>query len=167
MSSRVLVIYATRTGSTAEVAKVISAVLAERGFDVDVKPVTEKPSLEGYDAGILGSGIRMGGWLSEMLEFIRTNQAKLIQIPIAIFTVHLHNTGNDTASRAARKAYTVPVWKMLTPVDEAFFTGKMDPVKLSLRSRVLARMASSDTGPKVGDFRDWEKIGAWAATVLS
>jgi len=44
MSNRILVTYATRTRSTAEVADVISAVLARHGFDVDVKSVKEKPT---------------------------------------------------------------------------------------------------------------------------
>ena len=44
---------------------------------------------------VLGSPIRMGGWLPEMLEFIRLNQTRLNQIPTAFFTVHMHNTRND------------------------------------------------------------------------
>jgi len=63
MSNRILVTYATRTRSTAEVAKVISEVLTTRGFVVDLKPVKEKPSLDGYRGVILGSAIRMGGCL--------------------------------------------------------------------------------------------------------
>ena len=97
MSNRVLVTYATRTRSTAEVAKAISEVLTTRGFAVDVKPVKEKPSLDGYHGVILGSAIRMGAWLPEMIKFIRDNQAKLNEVPTAIFTVHMLNTGNERA----------------------------------------------------------------------
>lgn len=118
-------------------------MLGSRGFTVDLKPVKEKPSVESFRAIIMGSAIRMGGWLPEMLEFIKTNQLALNQIPTAIFTVHIFNTGADDASRGARKAYTWPVWKMLTPVHEAFFSGKMDPVKLSLADRVLSRIVVS------------------------
>jgi menaquinone-dependent protoporphyrinogen oxidase len=167
MSNRILVTYAGRTGSTAEVAKIISELLTSRGFVVDLKPAKEKPSVEGHRAVVLGSAIRMGGWLPEMIEFIRTNQIALNQTPTAIFTVHMFNTGMDPASRAARKAYTLPVRKMLTPVDEAFFAGKMDPAKLSLADRVLSRLVTMDTGQKVGDFRDWDQIRGWAETIFS
>lgn len=167
MSNRILVTYASRTGSTAEVADAISSVLSSRGFAVDVKPVKEKPSLEGYHGVILGSAIRMGEWLPEMLEFIRTNQMALNQTPTAIFTVHMFNTGPDPASHAARKAYTLPVRKMLTPVDEAFFAGKMDPSRLSLADRVLSRLVAVDAGQKVGDFRDWDQIRGWAEIIFS
>jgi menaquinone-dependent protoporphyrinogen IX oxidase len=40
MSERILVAYATNTGSTTEVAVVIGDTLRERGYEVDVVPVT-------------------------------------------------------------------------------------------------------------------------------
>ena len=43
MNNRILVTYATRAGSTAEVAAAIAETLAARGYAVDVKPVKEKP----------------------------------------------------------------------------------------------------------------------------
>ena len=43
MDNRILVTYATRAGSTAEVAAAIAETLAARGYAVDVKPVKEKP----------------------------------------------------------------------------------------------------------------------------
>jgi Flavodoxin len=165
MSNYVLVTYATRTRSTAEVAEVISEVLKARGFVVDVKPVKEKPSLDGYRGVILGSAIRMGRWLPEMTEFIRDNQAKLNEVPTAIFTVHMLNTGKGSVNHDAQRAYTVPVRKMLDPVDEAFFAGKLDPSKLSFLDRVLTKIMVDDQGLRVGDLRDWEKIGIWAKKV--
>ena len=39
MAKRVLVGYATRTGSTVGVAEAIGKTLGERGFDVEVKPL--------------------------------------------------------------------------------------------------------------------------------
>lgn len=167
MNNRILVTFAGRTGSTADMATTIDEVLTSRGYSVDLKPVKEKPSVEGCRAVIMGSAVRMGGWLPEMLEFIKTNQKTLNQIQTAIFTVHMYNLGTDNNSRAARKAYTVPVWKMLTPVNEAFFAGKMDPEKLSFSDRLLARIVAGNEGQKVGDFRDWDQIRNWAQTIFS
>ena len=167
MNNRILVTFAGRTGSTADMATTIDEVLTSRRYSVDLKPVREKPSVEGYRAVIMGSAVRMGGWLPEILQFIKTNQKTLNQMPTAIFTVHMFNLGTDNVSRTARKAYTVPVWKMLTPVHEAFFAGKMDPEKLSLGDRVLSRMVAGNEGQKVGDFRDWDQIRSWAQTIFS
>ena len=65
MNDRILVTYATRAGSTAEVAAACAETLAARGYAVDVKPVKEKTQLTGYSAVVLGSAIRMGDWLPE------------------------------------------------------------------------------------------------------
>ena len=165
MSNRILVTYATHTWSTAEVADAISEVLMARGFAVDVKPVKVKPSLEGYHGVILGSATRMGSWLPEMIEFIRKNQAQLNQMPTAIFTMHILNVGKDKASRDARNAYTAPVRKMIRPADEAFFAGSIDFAKLSFPDRVLTRLMVGDDSPKVGDFREWDKVRAWAKEI--
>jgi len=163
MSQRVLVTYGTRTGSTVAVANAIGDVLAARGFSVTVKPVKDKPWLDGYQAAVIGSAIRMGSWLPEAVVFARDNQARLTQLPTAIFTVHLLNTGDDAASRAARQAYTGPVRKFLTPRAEAFFTGKLDMARLGFLDRMLAKAANAGDG----DQRDWGQVRGWAQNILS
>jgi menaquinone-dependent protoporphyrinogen oxidase len=163
MNQRVLVTYATKAGSTVAVADAIGAVLAARGFAVTVRPVKDKPSLEGYQAVVIGSAIRMGSWLPEAVAFARENQARLSQLQVAIFTVHLLNTGDDAASRAARLAYTAPVRKFLTPRAEAFFAGKLDTARLGFLDRMLAKAANAGDGDK----RDWGQVRGWAQRILS
>ena len=43
MSKKILITYATKAGSTVEIAAVIGETLSKRGFAVDVKPVSENP----------------------------------------------------------------------------------------------------------------------------
>ncbi len=109
MNKRILITYATRAGSTVEVAAAIGESLAQRGFAVEVIPVKENPNLANYQAVILGSAIRMGNWLPEAVEFVKKNQAHLSQMPTAFFTCHRLNTGDDETSRKAREAYTTLV----------------------------------------------------------
>jgi len=167
MNNHILITYATRTGSTAEVAEAISQVLVVRGFIVDVKPVKDNPSLVGYSAVIIGSATRMGSWLTEAVEFVKNNQAALNYIPTAIFTVHMLNRDDDEASSTARHEYTNAVRQLITPESEAFFAGKLDFEKLSFVDRVITKMVAGETGPKVGDFRDWDEINNWSRTILS
>jgi menaquinone-dependent protoporphyrinogen oxidase len=162
MTNRILVAYATRAGSTVEVAAAIGEALSGRGFLVDVKPVKEKPSVEGCQAVVIGSAIRMGSWLPEAVNFVKNNQAQLCRIPTALFTVHMLNRGEDEASCQARQAYTAAVRQVLTPVDEVFFNGKMDYSRLSFLDRTIAKAVEKQTDSRAGDFRDWEKIRAWA-----
>ncbi len=158
VNQTILVAYATRAGSTAEIAAAIGQTLAARGFGVDVRPVKQVSSLSGYQAVILGSAIRMGRWLPEMMTFIQTNQSALNALPTAIFTVHMLNAGDDEASRTARESYTAPVRALLPDVPEAFFTGVMDFSRLSFLDRFIARMVKAVES----DQRDWDAIRRWA-----
>lgn len=52
------------------------------------------------------------------------------------------------------RGYSVDV----KPIDEVFFSGVIDPNKLSLVDRLMVKMVKSP----VGDFRNWDKISGWA-----
>ena len=161
MDNRILVTYATRAGSTAEVAAAIAETLAARGYAVDVKPVKEKPQLTGYSAVVLGSAIRMGDWLPEAVDFVKANQAALNALPTALFTVHMLNTGDDEASRAARAAYLDAVRPLLNGAETTYFEGKMDFSRLSFLDRTVAKMVKSVEA----DHRGWDEIRQWANAV--
>ncbi len=155
---KILIAYASKCGSTGEVAQAIGQSLCAQGAAVEVRPVKGVTSLDGYSAVILGSAIRMGRWLPEALDFLKRNQARLSQMPTAFFTVHMQNVDDSPASQAARAAYVAPVHELVTPTVEAFFAGKIDLARLSLVDRLLSQaMQAHDQ-----DLRDWARIRAWA-----
>jgi menaquinone-dependent protoporphyrinogen oxidase len=162
MQNGVLVTYATRAGSTAEIAAAIGESLSQRGLAVDVKAIKEMPELNGYQTVIVGSPIRMGKWLPEAVKFIETNQAALGQRDVALFTVHMLNTGDDEDSRAGRQAYLDSVRPLLNGVEEAYFAGKMDFSRLSFLDRFIAKMV----GSVESDNRDWDKIRGWVPVAV-
>jgi len=165
MSKKILITYATKAGPTVEIAAVIGETLSKRGFVVDVKPVSENPSLDGYQAVLMGSAIRMGSWLPEAVDFVRQNQTALNQLPTSIFTVHMLNYRDDETSRAARQAYTAPVRELLPSVDEVFLRGKLDYKTLSFFDRMISKAVANPNDPP-GDFRDWDKIRDWSQSVF-
>lgn len=101
MTKKALVVYATRAGSTGEVAQVISERLCAMGFDAEVQPVESVSSLSGFQAVVLGSAVRYGAWLPEMTKFIESQRGALAQLPVAIFTLHMQALGDDRASQTA------------------------------------------------------------------
>ena len=163
MNKRILVTYATRAGSTVEVAAAIGESLSKRGFAVDVKPVKEKPSLANYQAVLMGSAIRMGSWLPEAVDFVKTNQQALNKMPVAIFTVHMNNTGEDDTSRAARLAYLDAVRPLLNQAEEVYFAGKLDFASVSFLERLVVTMVKGVEG----DRRDWDKIRNWTPAIFA
>jgi menaquinone-dependent protoporphyrinogen oxidase len=163
MSTRVLVAYATRLGSTVGVASAIGEALGARGFAVEVKPIRENPSLDGFSSVIIGSAVNGGQWLPEAIEFVRKNQSTLNQVPVALFCVHIMNLGDDEKSRTKRLAYLDAVRALVKPVAEAFFAGASPVMKQNVLAKWVYR--TFKIGPD-GDCRDWGKIREWGESVL-
>ena len=65
----VLVVYASKHGSTAEIAEAIGSTLQDEGFDAEILPAAEAGDPASYDAVILGSAIYAGSWLKEALDY--------------------------------------------------------------------------------------------------
>ncbi len=162
MNQKVLVAYASRSGSTMEVAQAVAHELTNRGYAVDMRMAKQVSSLDGYAAVVVGSAVRYGQWLPEAVKFVEQNQAALKQMPTAFFAVHLMNMDEDETSRKARLAYLDPVRKLVMPKSEAFFSGVGDPSKVSFLERLIAKAVKSPEG----DFRDWAKIRDWAQNIL-
>ena len=155
--------YATRTGSTIGVAAASGETLGGRGFAVDVKPLKENPPTDGYAAVLIGSAVNGAKWLPEAVEWVQNNQQALNRAPVALFSVHIMNLGDDEGSRKNRLAYLNAVRPLLKPLEEAFFAGLgMEPARASLLERLAYQLFK--VGPE-GDCRDWPKIRAWAETL--
>ena len=161
MDTRILITYASRAGSTIEIAQEIGRVLSQAGAKVDVLPVKAVRSVEDYQAVVVGSAIRIGQWLPEAVKFVTANRAALAGKRVAYFAVHGMNLGDDEASRAARQAYLEPVRKVLAPQMEACFGGVNDWNKVGFFDGLLGKMVKAP----VGDFRDWTVIREWAADI--
>ena len=158
MDKRILIAYATFSGSTQEAAVEIGKTLGGRGFAVDVIPVLEKPQVEAYDFVLIGSAVHGSKWLAEALEFVEANQDALNHVPVALFSLCLAGMSKDEAQlAAARDKVYGPVRARIAPVDEALFAGRIDRrgVALGLPGW-LARFTPTM------DFRNWDKIRRWA-----
>jgi menaquinone-dependent protoporphyrinogen oxidase len=163
MNQKILVTYASRAGSTMEVAQTVAKELVDRGFSVDVRPIKQVTSLNGYTGVVVGSAIRMSTWLPEASKFVETHKDTLASLPTAFFCVHLMNIGDDEASRKARLAYLEPVRKLVTPKSEACFAGVGDMSKVSFLDGLISRLVKSPEG----DFRDWDAIRTWSQAILN
>jgi len=60
VDNRILIAYASATGSTVEVAAEIGKTLGGCGFSVDVRPIRENSKIEGYQAVLVGSAVQWG-----------------------------------------------------------------------------------------------------------
>lgn len=166
MSDKILVAYASRLGSTAEVAEAIGKSLAESGASVDVHRMEDVKDLAPYRAVVAGSAIRGGKWLPEAMQFMQTHQAALAQKPFAAFLVcmTLAMPKGDYSQHVA--TWLEPVRALVKPVSEGLFAGVLDIRKVpSFSDRLKFRLSVAFGVWSEGDHRDWNAIRVWAESL--
>lgn len=161
MNNRVLVAYATKAGSTAEIATRIGQVIAKRQVAVEVKPIDQVTDLSAYRAVVLGSAIRMGTVLSSVTRLVENNQASLKEKPFSAFVVCLTLKEDTAENQNVVNTYLDSVRALAQPGSEGFFSGVLDLKKLSLLDRLMAKAMKAPSG----DYRNWDQIDAWASQV--
>ncbi|RJQ51638.1 MAG: flavodoxin [Actinobacteria bacterium] len=163
MASSILVSYATRYGSTQEVADAIGARLRELGFQVDVRPVRDVAGLEGYDAVVLGTPFYIGSMLKDARQFLERHRAGLEQMPVAIFALGPTRREEDMEAARAQLDEALAKTPWLKAVAAEMFVGKYDPARLRFLDKLVAILPASPLhGVGAHDERDWDAIGAWA-----
>lgn len=149
----ILVTYATKYGSTQEVAETVAAVLREAGLEVELQAMRDVKTLDGYAAVVLGAAIYNTRWHPDAHQFLAQYQGALAQRPLAIFTLGPIAKG-EAAMRNSRRQLDKDLAKYawLKPAALEVFVGKYDTSKLSFFERFMP----------ASDNRDWNAIRAWA-----
>ena len=86
-SGSILVAYATRSGSTREVAEQIAETLRSSGMEVSVQPARQVRTLEGTSAVVLGAPLYLGRWLKDARRFLKRHRDSLANRQVAIFAL--------------------------------------------------------------------------------
>ena len=162
MAGKILVGYATKYGSTQEVASFIADVLREAGRDVELKELQKVNSLEGIDSVVMGAPFYMFKWLKDAPKFLSRYQNTLAEMPVAVFALgptESSETPENKPEIFAQLDKALEDFPWLNPVDQELFGGKFDPAKLKFpMSLFMGKMPASD-------IRDWDHIRAWAEDV--
>ena len=160
---RLLVAYASKYGSTAEIADVIGKELRKREYEVDVRAVDHVGNLDGYDGFVIGSGVYAGSWMKPAAKFLRSNQELLTTRPVWLFSSGPTGQGDPNE---LMDGWTFPenlekVRAAIEPKDVILFHGNLDPDKLNFAERMIVKSVRAT----VGDYRDWLVIRGWARRI--
>lgn len=160
MAPRILIAYGSKSGSTAEVAQAVANAMQEGGAQVDVQPVESVKHIEGYDAVVLGSAVRMFHLIPKTRRFLRRNRHALQSLPVAYFLVCL-TMGEETPENIQKAtSFAAPMVKVAQPVSLGLFGGCIDHKKMT------DMFAKAMKSVPEQDHRDWEKIRAWSQETL-
>jgi menaquinone-dependent protoporphyrinogen oxidase len=155
MQPSILVAYASKRGSTAEVARFVGKRLGEQGLVVDVREAAEVEDLAFYDGVVLGGSLYFGRWHDDARAFLNRFRTALADRPLGVFAL-----GPKTASPqdvAESRGQLDRALGDAEPTTVAVFGGVIDPEKLRFP---FNRLPASDA-------RDWRAIAAWADEVAS
>ena len=145
----VLVVYATKNGSTRDVAEAIAVALGSDNVNVAASPAREiKGPVGDRDLVVVGGALYSGRWHHDAHRFLKRHRRELDKMPVAVFGMG-PRTEDEEAWRRSRaqldRALARHVW--LRPLAVTVFGG-VDPPRRSGRPR--------------RDLRDWDAIQAWS-----
>lgn len=153
---RVLVTYASKHGSTKEIAERIATALNSHGVTADLLRANHVDEINGYDAVVIGSAVYFGSWMKEAIELVERLRPALAGSRVWLFSSGpLGDQPGVDPPQAAQLATSPNV------VEHRLFAGAMSKERLSLVERALVKGVKAP----YGDFREWSEIDSWAATI--
>jgi menaquinone-dependent protoporphyrinogen oxidase len=156
---KILIAYASRHGSTREIAQVLAQELRVCGHSVAVRTVGEVERLDGYEAAVIGSAVYLSNWLPEARRFVTEHDQQLARIPVWLFSSG--PLGSDDPQPTGDPAHLDDLVHMIRAQSHRVLVGKMDRSGLGPAERLVARVVKAPEG----DFRDWDVIRAWAREI--
>ncbi|MBB1242351.1 flavodoxin domain-containing protein [Streptomyces durbertensis] len=160
MTTRVLVAYGSRHGSTAGIAEQIGATLRADGCEADVVPAGKAEDVADYDAVVLGGALYAGRWHGDARRFARRHGGELADRPVFLFS---SGPIDDSATRG--EVPPAPGVKRLAARlgarEHVTFGGSVTTETPGWFARQLVRRGHG------GDFRDPERVRSWAHHVAA
>jgi len=160
MAKRILVGYATNTGSTKETAEVLAKELEAHGFEAEALSLAEAGDLARYDGVVVGGPVNGMAWHPAAQKFVYGNAEALAAKPAAFFLLSVAYGVGRASLRKFVSGLLEPFKSAVDPVATACFGGVMlkDP-PLALRLAFGIKKGS----PR--DSRNWDEVKAFAAEI--
>ena len=182
--TKVSVVYGSRHGGTSGIAERIGTVLRADGLEAEVAAADRVKDVDEVDAFVVGSGVYMGSWLDEPLDFLKRHQAILATRPVWLFSsgpLRGSTAAKDGADPIADalgpqdgpgsggRKKIAELEAVINPRDHHVFYGAFDPKDppKAMSERLVRLMPAFKGVLPPGDFRDWDEIEAWAHEIAA
>ncbi len=161
---KVLIVYATGYGSTAEVAEVMAEELRSLDVDVEVQSADTARAPEENEAVVIGSVIRYDRWLPAAFHYLNRHQEILGKIPVAYFYTCLALAAPSSPSTDQPQIYDSKLLGMnpcIKPIMIGGFAGVLNYRPMPWYFRLVLGVIAKVKGLPAGDYRNWEAIRNW------
>ncbi len=189
--SRILVTYATNSGSTNEVAQAVAEELNRAGHRAETHEIAAAQDLDGYDSVVVGAPM-IFGWHSAARRFVRDHAAQLAHKKVAYFACAMRLTQppgerlpaaalsidpnlvflpHKPGSLGIKEHFTTTghyLKPMLAsapgvqPISVAFFNGKLEMYRLKWWQAAFVMIVVQGAP---GDYRNWQFIRCWGQSL--
>jgi menaquinone-dependent protoporphyrinogen oxidase len=158
-SPQALVTYASKMGSTAEIAEAIADELRRAGLMTVVHDIGTAPHPEAYDLVVVGSAVYLGRWDRRAVAYLRHHRKVLAGHRISLFQ---SGPVGEKSARTGPPRRVRRLARRLGCAPPMVFGGNLDH---SRAMGPLSRWVS--IGIPTGDYRDWDQIRAFARRIAS
>jgi menaquinone-dependent protoporphyrinogen oxidase len=150
---RVLVVVASKHGSTREIAEAVA-----RDLGAVLQDAEHAPSPAGFDAVVVGSAVYAGRWRETARDWVSAHAAELRTRPVWLFS----SGPIGSPPFPPDEPHDVhPLSELIGARGHQVFPGRLDKGLLSFGERAVVTAMRAP----LGDFRDWDAVRVWAAEV--
>lgn len=159
----VLVAYASKRGSTTEIAETVAATLRRSGLEVALRSVEEVDDLDPYDAVVVGSAVYMKRWRGDARHFLKRNRKTLRKMPFWVFSSGpVGDPAEDSTDWMESPRFVAKLEEMGVR-DHIVFGGSVPREPQGLMEKAMFE----GTPEQYRDRRDWRQIRTWAEGVAA
>jgi menaquinone-dependent protoporphyrinogen oxidase len=155
---KVLVSAASKHGATARIADAIAEALREAGVEPVVLEPASVQTIDDYDAAVIGSGVYAGQWLGPAKRLVQRHAEALKARPVWLFS---SGPMGDPPKPEGDPTDVPPLVELIAPREHRVFSGQIDKGQLNFGEKLIVKAVRAPEG----DFRPWDEIRAWAASI--
>jgi len=154
---RVLIVYGSKRGGTAGLARMIATEFERQGWRAEVRDAEDSPGIGDVDVVVVGGGLYMNRWAKSARLWAHHHTPALRRVPVWFFS----SGPLDSSARAGDIAPVPGVAKLAREIEIAgheTFGGCLDQHPKGWIARQMAKRYA-------GDWRDPEQVAEWVEEI--
>jgi menaquinone-dependent protoporphyrinogen oxidase len=169
-TKKILIIYASLHGSTAQIAEFMGEKLKKEGIIVAVKSIEDDIDFSSYSGTIMGAPIHRGKWMDGAVEFVKKNRIEFDQLPFVCFYTCMSKAKQPPSQQTLKElaSYQTAMSELFPTIVHSnigSFAGMLDYEKCNFLTKLVMWFIMRKNSLEAGDYRDWKAIESWLSDV--